>query len=294
MNKDKFKVGVTSPSFCNNGYLRNQLLDSFPNSIFNPKKTKLNSKEMLEYFIDVDAMIVSMEKIDASILEKLKNLKVISKFGVGMDNIDLKLCNSLDIQVNVTPGLNKVSVAEMTISFMIALSRNMYQSSIKLKNGIWDKSNGGNDISHKNVGIIGCNNVGKEVVRMLEPFHCNIFINDLEDKSDFCRRKNIRQVDLDFLIKNSDIISLHLPLNNLTENLININQFKLMKKEAIIINTSRGKIINEKDLFYSLKNNLIKGAALDVYDVEPPNNKSLIELQNLLHKILTFALKIQS
>lgn len=281
MKKDEFIVGVTSPSFCKNEKLREEILTVFPKTVFNTKNKKLNHDEMLELFMEVDALIVSMENIDSKLLNKLGNLKLISKFGVGLDNIDLSSCENLGVKVNFTPGVNKVSVAEMTIAFMISLSRNMYQSSILLKSGIWDKSNGGNEISNKNIGIIGCNNIGQEVIRMLEPFKCNIYINDLVEKSDICKTYKAKQVELDYLLQNCDIVSIHLPLNSKTKNLISINKLKLMKENSIIINTSRGGIVNEEDLFQALTNNFINAAALDVYDIEPPKNKKLLKLNNL-------------
>ncbi len=281
MKKDQFIVGVTSPSFCNNEKLREEILTVFPKTIFNTKNKKLNYDEMLASFKEVDGLIVSMENIDSNLLDKLKNLKLISKFGVGLDNIDLTSCENLGIKVNFTPGVNKLAVAEMTIAFMISLSRNMYQSSMLLKSGIWDKSNGGNEISKKNIGIIGCNNIGEELIRILHPFKCNIYINDLDDKSDMCKTYNVQQVELDYLLQNCDIISLHLPLNSKTKNLINIEKLKLMKKNSILINTSRGSIVNEEDLFQALTNNIISAAALDVYDIEPPKNKDLLKLKNL-------------
>ena len=278
---NKFTVGVTSPSFCKDKILRSELLNAFPNSFFNPLGKKLTTEEVVKYFKSVNALILSMEKVNIDLLTKLPNLRIISKFGVGIDNIDTDLCEKKGIVVSFTPGINKTSVAEMTIGFMITLSRNMYQSSIELKSGIWNKSNGGHELSGKNIGIIGCNHIGQEVIRMLKPFNCHISIYDIDDKSEFCKQNNVNQVDFDFLISNSDIISLHIPLNEKTRNLINANVIRKIKKNAILINTSRGGIINEHDLYETLKDGHLCSAAIDAYEIEPAINNKLVELPNV-------------
>ena len=168
----------------------------------------------------------------------------------------------------------------MALGFMLALSRNLYITSNQLKSGFWNK-NGGLQFTGKTVGIIGVGNIGKELIEILTPFNCNILVNDLKELGEYPKAK-IQQVEKDLIFKESDFISIHTPLNNETKNLINIDVLNKMKNTSFLINTARGGIINEKDLKYALTNGIIAGAALDVYEVEPPYDLELLQLPNLI------------
>ena len=210
----------------------------------------------------------------------MPNLKIIAKYGVGLDNIDLKACDERNIKVGWTGGVNKRSVAEMTLGFMLALSRNLYLTSNQLKKNVWNKS-GGLQLTGKTIGIIGAGFIGKEVIELLKPFNCDILINDIYELRGL-KQKNIIQVEKEIIYTKSDIISIHTPLNIETDNLINLSVMEKMKNTALLINTSRGKIINEKDLKFALKNKIIAGAALDVYEKEPPEDSELLKLDNII------------
>lgn len=169
---------ATSPSFSKNKILQDEIYKYFPNAKLNLEGKRFNQDELIEYIKDADAIIVGLESINTEVLDKCPNLKMISKYGVGLNNINLDECKKRGIKIGWTGGVNKLSVAEMTLGFMMMLSRNLFTTSNQLKNGIWNKS-GGFQLSGKTIGIIGVGHIGKEVVRLLKPFGCKILVNDI-------------------------------------------------------------------------------------------------------------------
>jgi phosphoglycerate dehydrogenase-like enzyme len=276
------KVKVSTIAFSKNAKLVNELKQHFPDLRVNESGIRLKDQELYQYFNDAEGVIVGLEKVDIAFLNALPNIKVIAKYGVGLDNIDLEACKKKGVQIGWTPGVNKTSVAEMTIGFMLALFRNLYQTSNQLKfDNVWNK-NGGAQLSGKTIGIIGLGYIGKTVVQLLKPFNCNILANDITDVSEFAAKNNVKLVDKATIYKESDLISIHTPLTDETNGLINTEVLSNMKDSSFIINTARGGIINEDALSQALINNKISGAALDVYTEEPPKNIRLLSLPNLI------------
>ena len=275
------KVKVSTIAFSKNKLLVETLLKHFPDAEINYTGKRLNDVELIDYFADAEAVIVGLERLTPELLDKLPKLKIIAKYGVGLDNIDLIACKDRGIVVGWSGGVNKRSVAEMALGFMLSLCRNLFSTSNELKKLIWNKS-GGIQLSGKTIGIIGLGNIGKELVVLLKPFGCNILVNDIEDVSEFATANNLQCVDKNTLISLSDIVSIHTPLTSETRNMFTTKEFNQMKKSAFIINTARGGIINEIDLKIALKEKIITGAALDVYETEPPLDKELLELPNLI------------
>jgi phosphoglycerate dehydrogenase-like enzyme len=275
------KVKVSTIAFSKNKLLVEDLLKHFPDAVVNDSGKRIIDGELIEYFADAEAVIVGLEIITPELLDKLPKLRIIAKYGVGLDNIDLDACKNRGILVGWSGGVNKRSVAEMALGFMIALCRNLFSTSNELKQFIWNKS-GGVQLSGKTIGIIGLGNIGKELVLLLKPFGCNILVNDIEDVSEFATANNLQCVDKNTLISLSDIVSIHTPLTSETRNMFTTKEFNQMKKSAFIINTARGGIINEIDLKIALKEKIIAGAALDVYETEPPIDKELLQLPNLI------------
>lgn len=275
------KVKVSTVAFSNNEYLVTSLLNSFPDAIVNKEGVRLKGEELINFFSDADAAIVGLEPITVDFLDKLPRLKMIAKYGVGLDNIDLEACKEHKVEIGWTGGVNKRSVAEMTLGFMLALTRNLYVTSNQLKQQIWNK-NGGFQLSDKIIGIIGLGNIGKELVTLLKPFNCRIFVNDIVDVEAYANENNLECVSKDEIYKYSDIISIHTPFSKETLNLFNESVFNKMKSTSLLINTARGGIVNEKDLKRALKDNIIAGAAIDVYETEPPVDFELLCLPNLI------------
>lgn len=275
------KVVVSAVAFSKNKELVDTLLSHFPDAIINSDGKRFAKHELVEYYKEADAIITGLEKIDDDLLSMLPNLKLIAKYGVGLDNIDLDACKKRNIKIGWTGGVNKHSVAEMALGLMLMLTRNLYTTSNQLKLGTWNKS-GGFSLKSKTIGIVGLGHIGKELVRLLKPFDCKILINDIIDIADYAEEHNLEVVEKNVLFQQADLISFHTPLNESTKNLVNKSSILSMKSSVILINTARGGIINEKDLKWALQNNKIGGAALDVFEIEPPEDKNLIEFPNLI------------
>jgi D-3-phosphoglycerate dehydrogenase len=265
MNKENRqpKITVSAKSFIKSELLKSNLEKYFKNV------------EYGENCHESEGIIVGTETINDEVLKKYLKLKIISKYGVGLDNIDLEACKNRNIKVGWTGGLNKEAVAELTISNMISLCRNIYTSSNQLKNNNWNK-NGGRSLADMTVGIIGVGHVGKKLIEYLKPFKCKILLHDIIDL------KVNGQVGFEELLKNSDIVTLHLPLTNYTHHLINESSIKLMKPNSFLINTSRGNIVEINSLKKALLSHKIAGAALDVYPLEPYEDHELLKIPNLI------------
>ncbi|MDP0562390.1 MAG: phosphoglycerate dehydrogenase [Candidatus Endonucleobacter sp. (ex Gigantidas childressi)] len=274
-------VIVTSPSFSKNKKLQTEIYKFFPGTKLNLSEKRFHHNELIEHIKDADAIIVGLESINAEVLDACPKLKMISKYGVGLNNIDLKECKKRAVKIGWTAGVNKISVAEMTLGFMMMLSRNLFVTSNQHKNGIWNKS-GGFELSGKTIGIIGVGYIGKEVIRLLKPFGCKIFVNDIQSQDEYYKNNNLYEASKEDIYKYSDIVTIHTPHNSTTNNMVDINVLKAMKDTAYILNTARGGIINEVDLKYALKNNIIAGAGIDAYLEEPPTDREFINLPNLI------------
>lgn len=274
-------VKVSTVAFSINQYLVERLKELFPFAQVNSEGKRIPDELLPQYFAGAEGIIVGLENINAKLLDQLPDLKIIAKYGVGLDNVDLEACRERNITVGWTGGVNRRSVAEMALGFMLSLLRNLYSTSNQLKDLTWNKS-GGIQLSGKTVGIIGLGHIGKELVHLLSPFNCNILVNDIADISDFVSKNMLSEVSLNELLSQSDIISIHTPLTSQTRNLIDAVSLHKMKPGAFVINTSRGGIINESALKFALLNKIISGAALDVYEVEPPIDRELLSLPNVI------------
>lgn len=275
------KVKVSTVAFSKNKYLVDALVQEFPDAVVNDAGQRLQDSQLIEYLHDADAAIIGLEQINGAVLDQLPSLKMIAKYGVGLDNIDLEACKSRNVTIGWTGGVNKRSVAEMSLGFMLALIRNLYITSNQLKQQVWNK-NGGFQLSGKTIGIIGIGNIGRELVGLLKPFNCRILGNDIVDIKSFADENNLEVVTKEKLIAESDIISIHTPLTEQTKNLFNEYAFSQMKENAFLINTARGGIVNENDLKKALMENRIAGAALDVFEHEPPTDQELLACTNLI------------
>jgi D-3-phosphoglycerate dehydrogenase len=240
--------------------------------------------ELLEEIIDVDAVIVrSRTKITSEVMTLAKKLKVVGRAGIGVDNIDVKTATSIKIPVVNAPRGSTISVAEATVGQIISLARKFSLSDASMKEGLWDKKKFmGNEIFGKTLGLIGSGRIGVEVAKRCQAFGMKIQAYDPYISKDIVKKYEIEILDsFDELLSSSDIISIHAILTNETRNMVSFDQFKLMKPSALIVNFSRGGIINEKDLVQALKEKLIMGAALDVYSSEPLPKDSSLRDKNL-------------
>lgn len=275
------KIAVTTVAFSKNKQLRKKLLEVFPNSKFNDEFKRFTKTELKEFLKDVDGAIVGLDIIDEDLLSNLNNFKIVSKYGVGLNNIDFKATKKYNTKVVHTQGVNKRSVSELALANMLSLCRNSYITSNLLKNGEWNK-NGGIQLSGKTVGIIGVGHIGKDLISLLKPFGCKIIVNDIVEQSEYYNANDLIEVNKEELFKDADIITIHAPATELTNNIINKETLSMMKDTAFFINTARGDMVVQDDLKWALKNGVIAGAATDVYDDEPPSDKEFTSLPNLI------------
>ncbi len=275
------KIAVTSKSFSKHEQLIEELKIVFPDVKLNFATKKLENNEVIEFLSDCDAAIVALEEMNKYVIDRLPNLKAISKFGgVGLDNIDIEYCLKKNVAVGWEKGVNRFSVAEMALGYMLMLIRNLYTTSNLLSQNTWNK-NGGMSLYGKTIGIIGVGHIGKELVNLLKPFNCNILVNDIIDQQEYYINNNLTEVSKDIIFEKCDIVTIHTPYDKETHHLINKKNLEKMKSSAFVINSARGDIVNLDDLYEAVKDNIIAGAAIDVYDKEPPTHPILKE-QNVI------------
>ena len=273
----RWVVKVTSPSFSQDPTLRAELNARFGTAVFNETGRRFDRDGLAAYLSDADAAVVGLERIDDALLASWPRLRIIAKYGVGLDGIDLQACKARGIELRWTPGVNCRSVAELTLCFLLGLFRNVFVTSTMLRSGTWDKQ-GGCQLSSRTIGIVGLGHVGRDLVHLLKPFGCRLLANDIVDVSAFCREQHVEMVEKDYLYAHSDAVSLHVPLTSLTLRLIDGEALKRFKRGAFLVNTSRGEVVDQPALKEALLSGHLAGAALDVFAVEPPTDRELLEL----------------
>lgn len=273
----KSTILIAEKKFKENAILIKSLKKNFSKIIIDTNNIFSKNKKMYE---NVDGIILGLQDFNRNEISYFKNLKIITKFGVGLDNIDVDFCLKKKIKVLRASGCNSIAVAELVIGNIINLIRNINENNNLLKKFKWQPIKG-LELYKKKVGIIGLGTIGKEVALRLEAFKCTISYHDIKRDLKFEKENNLRAVSLNKILKESDIITLHTPLTPKTLNLISHKELKIMKENAIIINTSRGKVINLKDLSNIIRKKNLK-IALDVYEPEPFLEKKLLTVSNAI------------
>ena len=244
-------------------------------------------EDISEEVRDVEAIILLLEPINDTVLNNFPNLKVIARYGVGYDNVDVEACTRRGIYVTHTPGILSHAVAELTVGLMLCLSRGLINAD-KYVRTEWAKPNRvrlrmGIDLYGKTLGIIGLGRIGYEVAVRAKSFGMKIVYYDVERKVDAERNLGVKYVDLETLMMESDFVSVHVPLTSQTRGLIGERELRLMKPTAYLINTSRGPVIDENALCKALREGWIAGAGLDVFVEEPlPLESPLINMENVV------------
>lgn len=279
---DNKKVLITTVPFATHDNLPLKLLENANvDFLINPLNKKLQEDELYEMVADFDVIIAGTEKITERIMDKATNLKMISRVGIGLDGVDLIAARDRDIIVSYTPDAPTSAVAELTLGSMLTLLRSVHLSNIRMHNGEWNRFFG-RRIVNTTIGIIGVGRIGKEVLKHLIGLGVTrILLNDIEVKTEFASSSNYEWASKEQIYRESDIISLHVPLTAQTKNMIQKNELLMMKDDAMVINTSRGGIINESDLYSVMINGHLSAAAIDVFDFEPYDGK-LKELDRCL------------
>ncbi|MDB2549235.1 phosphoglycerate dehydrogenase [Porticoccaceae bacterium] len=277
----KDKVAVCSRSFSNHPVLRAELLRRYQSVTFNESGHQFYGDELIAFLAGHTKAITALETIDDYVLSSLPELEVIGKYGVGLDMIDMSAMRKHGKKLGWVGGVNRRSVAELTIAFAIILLRHIVVGNQEILDGGWRQLMGGL-LSGRVVGIVGCGHVGKDLVGMLQPFECKILVNDIRNYSEFYDEYGIEAVGLEELVSRSDVVTLHVPRNSSTENIISEGLIATMKPSAILLNAARGGLVDEQALKLALIEKRIAGAAFDVFSEEPPQDRELLELSNFL------------
>ena len=247
-------------------------------------KTDLSPPELREIIKNYDGLVVrSATKVTEEIIEKGTNLKIIGRAGAGVDNIDLNASKNKNIIVMNTPGGNTNATAEHTISLLLSLYRNIIEADKGTHAGLWEKKKfKGLELRRKKIGLIGFGNVAKRVAELAKGFDMEIYVYSKYFSSIEAQFPNIKYLSLEEIITSCDIISFHCKPPENGKSLIYLNELNKMKKNAVIINTARGNLVNEDDLKIALEKLIIRGAAIDVFSNEPAKKNILFGTKNLI------------
>ena len=275
------KVCVCSRSFSKNEKLKQKLLGRYRHVQFNDSGLQLEASSLVEFVRDSQKVIIELEKVDDFLLSECSSIKVVSKYGVGLDNIDQVSMRNHGVKLGWAGGINRRSVAELVLSNIIHLLRLIPQMQPMIGKGEW-RPQIGRELSGKTVGVIGAGFIGQDLIRLLQPFGCEILVNDPIHYGDFFDEHGVRVAPLDTLLCEADIITLHTPLTPQTKHLLNAKNMFQIKSSAIIINAARGGLVDEDALKLMLLNNQLAGAAFDVFENEPIVDIELTSLPNFI------------
>lgn len=275
------RIAVAARSFSRNPALRIELTAKYPDVTFSESARLLEGHALVEFLRGHDRAIIGLERIDEDLLAELPELEVISKYGVGLDCVDLAAIERRGVKLAWTGGVNRRSVAELTLAFAIALLHRVPETSVALRGGEFQKLVG-RQLTGRVVGIIGCGFVGKDLVALLAPFGCRVLAHDIRDYPDFYAANRVEPVGLDRLLAEADLVTLHVPLDASTRGLIGAAELGRMQKGACLINAARGGLVDEAALIEALSSGHLKGAACDVFQMEPDANPDLLALPTFL------------
>jgi len=281
MKDSQSRVAVCSRSFSRNPILRSELQARYEHLSFNDAGLQLEGDDLVNFLRGHDKAITALERLDEYVLSRLPELKVIGKYGVGLDMIDLEAMREYGKCLGWTGGVNRRSVSELVIAFAIAMLRHVPAAQREILSGTWRQLVGGY-LSGRTVGIIGCGHVGKDLVSLLKVFGCPILVYDIRDYREFYELHAIEAVSLEVLLTRSDIVTLHVPLDESTRNMLDAQRLALLKSTAVLINIARGGLVDEGALKEMLRGNRLAAAAFDVFAVEPPQDSELLALPNFL------------
>ena len=274
-------LAITSRSFSKHHILREEVLSRYPDAKFNDEGLFLSNDSLVNFLKGCEKAITGLEVINESILLQLPELKVVGKYGVGLDMLDLHAMSKLGLKLGWTGGVNRRSVSELVVSFSIALLHRAIYANAEVKKGEWHQVKG-RQLSGCAIGVIGCGHIGKDVIKLLQPFRCKILAHDILDFKEFYEEYQVTPVGLMQLLEESDVITLHLPLDDSTKNILSRERLDVIKKGAVLINLARGGLVDELALKEALLAKNLAGAALDVFEIEPPEDMGLINMDNVM------------
>jgi phosphoglycerate dehydrogenase-like enzyme len=276
------RVAVTSHIFRILPELRKELLAEYPDSRFHEGSLRMTEDELIAFLGDAEAALIGLHRITDKVLSACPDLKVVAACSAGLDHIDPAAMRRHGVALGWRAGVNKVSVAELTISMMISLLRRVHRYNLDLREGRWPPDRMGLHLRGRTVGIHGCGNIGKELVKLLQPFGVNILACDRRDFPEFYREYGVTPVSAEELRGSSEILTIHLPRNSSTIGLYDDATLDQIRDGAMLVNTSRGGIVDEDALRPRLADGRIAGAAFDVFAVEPPTDLTFAHMPNVL------------
>ena len=249
--------------------------------VFNTKGRPLTEDELIPLLKDCDGYVAGLDFITEKVLENCPRLKVISRYGVGYDRVDIQAAQKKGITVTNTPGVNSEAVGELAFALVLAVARKIPYLDSSTRNVEWVRSSGFECLG-KTICIVGLGSIGKVVARCAQGFGMTVCAYDPYINADYCEEHQIESVSLEDGLKKADIISLHLPLTDETRHMIDEEAIKNMKDGAVVINTSRGGIIDEDAAYEALKSGKLGGLGLDAFEMEPPKDSKLFEFDNVV------------
>ena len=276
------RVAIPSISFCQTEILRAEVLARYPDTRFNEEQRRMREDELIVFLADRDAAIMGLENLTAEMLDQLPDLKIISRMGVGLDNVDPGMLRDRGIRIGWKGGTNRRSVAELMIAFSVCALRHVGPLYAAMRDGERPRHQMGRHLSGRVVGLHGCGNVGKDVVRLLQPLGCEILVHDIRDYGDFYTEFGVQAVSMDELVDRSEVLSLHIPLDDTTRGLYSADVLDRMRDDAVLINTCRGGIVDEIALKERLLDGRLAAACIDAFTVEPPTDDELLNAPNFL------------
>lgn len=276
------RIAVTSHVFRILPHLRDELRVIHPDTRFWDGHLRLTEDELIEFLGDAEAALIGLHPITDRVLDACPALKVVAACSVGLDHIDPAAMKRRGVALGWHAGINKVSVAELTISMMIALLRKVHEYNTDLREGRWPPDRMGLQLRGRTVGIHGCGNIGKELARLLQPFGVELLASDRLDFPEFYRDHGVTPVGPEELRARAEILTIHLPKNSSTIGLYDAATLDQMRPGAMLVNTARGGIVDEDALKERLGDGRIAAAAIDVFGIEPPPDLELVHMPNVL------------
>ncbi|WP_025693791.1 phosphoglycerate dehydrogenase, partial [Paenibacillus durus] len=275
------KVVALPRSFSRSEEAKEMLLQAGFEVIWNTEGRPLKEAELIEVIKGADALITGIDEVTAKVLEAgAPTLKVVAKYGVGYDNIDVEAASRLGIPVTITPGAPTRSVAELALTLMLSVARHIPQMNAGVRDGGWGRTTG-SELGDKVLGVVGLGAIGAEVVKRAVAFDMKVIAYDAFVRQDMIDKYGVQYVTLPELYAQSDFITLHAPAIPETVGMINKESLAQMKKSAILINTARGDLVVEQDLYEALSSGQIAGAGLDTFVQEPPATLDIVGLPNV-------------
>lgn len=281
---DSHKLLIEARPFCICNQAPMKKLKDSGFDISDMRGAGVENRDFLKALKSADAVLCGNElQINEQFFKLAPHVKIVAKMGAGINNIDIPAATNHGVLICDTPGVNQQSVADHTFALILSVARFIVHSDQSLRLKKWEHTNIlCHEVWNKTIGLIGLGSIGQNVALRAKGFQMKVIAFDPYWPTEFAKKNNIEQVSIEQLLKKSDIVSLHIPLTPETLGIIDKKALNIMKSNALLINTSRGGIINESDLFDALKNKVIAGAGLDVFEEEPPVDSPLLDLNNII------------